>query len=311
MSTFNDTTNKFTITYFINNDEAIISSITKISTLTSATLTIPSTIPSGAHSGKDIIGIMNLALYSLKTESITTLNLPPTLSYIGKGTFTGFTNLTTIGFGTNPILTSIGEKAFSGCTGLTSVTIPSSVTTIGIEAFKGCTSLGSVNFTIATSKLLSIGNGAFYGCTGLTGTLSLPATLSTIGNEAFYNCNLIGTLSIPKNVTSIGMNAFYSNGSLTSIDFHPFTSKLNTIGNSAFEECVLNYGSTTTPGTTLTLPASLKTIGEDAFFSNPNLKSVTFPANSKLVSIGKDAFPTTTTVVLPTYTTGPFPSPTR
>ena len=64
-----------------------------------------------------------------------------------------------------PDVTSIGKGAFSGCTGLPSVTIPDSVTSIGFGAFGGCTGLTSV--TIPDS-VKSIRKGAFFGCEKLT-----------------------------------------------------------------------------------------------------------------------------------------------
>jgi hypothetical protein len=61
-----------------------------------------------------------------------------------------------------PTLTSIGRGAFSGCGYLTSVIIPNSATSIGDSAFEWCFSLTSV--TIPDS-IASIGNHAFYNTT--------------------------------------------------------------------------------------------------------------------------------------------------
>ncbi|WP_461255568.1 leucine-rich repeat domain-containing protein [Treponema sp. R80B11-R83G3] len=103
---------------------------------------------------------------------------------------------------------------------------------------------------------------------GLTG-LTLPASIKTIGREAFSGSQLT-TLTIPAGVT-IGGSAFANNqlASLTVGD------KV-TIGESAFASNKL---------TSLKIPAGV-TIGESAFANN-QLRSLTIPAG---VTIGKSAF---------------------
>ena len=78
---------------------------------------------------------------------------------IGGNAFSGNTSITSIQIPSS--ITSIGGGAFDGCSSLTSITIPNSVTSIGYKAFYGCTSL--TNITIPNS-VTSIGQYAFYGC---------------------------------------------------------------------------------------------------------------------------------------------------
>lgn len=120
---------------------------------------------------------------------------------------------------------TVGAEAFTGCTGLTSVNIGSGVTQIGYPLFKGCTSLKEVvispeneNFDISEGIIFNknhtdivrylpantqseytvpdgvsaIARGAFDSCTNLE-AITIPATVTTIGEEAVTGCapNLI------------------------------------------------------------------------------------------------------------------------
>ena len=67
-----------------------------------------------------------------------------------------------------------------------------------------CTGLTSV--TIPDS-VTSIGDEAFYNCTRLT-SVTIPDSVTSIGNYAFYCCTGLTSVTIPNSVTSIGDNAF-------------------------------------------------------------------------------------------------------
>ena len=144
-------------------------------------------------------------------------------------------------------LTSIGEEAFYECTTLTGITIPRNVTSIGEGAFNG-TALTSItvdannpnfasergilynkaktilirapqgisgNVTIPNS-VTSIGEGAFAGCTALT-SVTIPNSVTSIGGWAFYYCIALTSVTIPNSVTYIGEYAFIGCTALTSV----------------------------------------------------------------------------------------------
>ena len=102
---------------------------------------------------------------------------------IGEYTFSKCSSLTSIEIPSS--VTSISNWAFSGCSSLTSIVIPSSVTSIGVSAFSDCSSLTSIEIP---SSVTSIGDYAFYKCSNLT-SIVIPSSVTRIGFVAFEYCN--------------------------------------------------------------------------------------------------------------------------
>ena len=72
--------------------------------------------------------------------SLTSINLPSSLSSLGAGAFSGCSSLTTINIGDTNI-TNIKTKAFMNCSSLTSLELPANLGSIGANAFAGMTNL--------------------------------------------------------------------------------------------------------------------------------------------------------------------------
>ena len=152
-------------------------------------------------------------------------------------------------------LLSVGNHVFSSCPLLKQLVIPSSVISIGSSVIEGCNSLTRVvveqgnevydsrdncnaiihsatntliagcNVTTIPSSITSIGNQAFYDCDGLL-SIEIPSGVTSIGDDAFRNCDLLTTVTIPDGVKTIGNYAFYLCGKLlkvTSWIQNPFT----------------------------------------------------------------------------------------
>ena len=182
-------------------------------------------------------------------------------------------------------VTSIGEKAFEGCRGLTSVTIPNSVTSIGVGAFSRCSGLTSINVASGNTHYSSI-DGVLYNyvqdtliqCPGAKTSVTIPNSVTSIGEEAFYGCSGLTSVTIPNSVTSIGNSAFYGCSGLTSVTIG---NNVTSIGGGAFENC--------SGLTSVTIPNSVTSIGGSAFSGCSGLTSVRCLASAP-PSIGSSSF---------------------
>jgi hypothetical protein len=125
-------------------------------------------------------------------------------------------------------VTSIGWGAFISCVSLTSVTIPKNVTSIWGAAFGYCTSLTAINVDTANTAYSSI-DGVLYNKTQTflftyperksDSTFTIPNSVTSIGDDAFFFCNNLASVIIPSSVTSIGDNAFRACTRLVSVTF--------------------------------------------------------------------------------------------
>lgn len=150
------------------------------------------------------------------------------------------------------------------------------VTSIGDKAFRYSNELTSVEFP---ATLVSIGIEAFYGCTQLKTVVLSGTSLTSVGDGAFSGCSkLISADLSTASLTAISDKMFYECGSLTDVKF---STSLAAIGTYAFYDCdkltSVDLSST-----------SLTSIGDEAFYNCDALTSVAFPAS--LMSIGGSAF---------------------
>ena len=178
----------------------------------------------------------------------------------------------------------------------TSIDIPATlngytVTSIGVSyggdqwswhsGFENCRKLTSI--TIPDS-VTSIGDGAFFNCESLT-SIAIPNSVTSIGDGAFEYCESLTSVTIPDSVTYIGEYAFggdrdgfwYGTSNLTSVKIG---NGVTYIGEGAFEYC--------RKLTSVIMGNSLEIIDNNAFYDCESLKSITIP--DSVTSIGEGAF---------------------
>ena len=254
-------------------------------------------------------------------SSLTSITIPDGVTSIDNDAFEYCRSLTSI---TIPAgVTNIGYHAFGGCSSLVDITIPDDITCIGSGTFSdtkiyndesnwenGVLYIG--NYLICAKNTLSdkytikagtsaIVGGAFSSCSNLT-DVTIPDSVTSIGDYAFSECTNLTSVTIPDSVINIGADAFditgiYNNeanweNNVLYIGNHLIKAKetlpieyvvrsgTNVIASGAFEYC--------SSLKSITIPYGVTSIGSEAFYGCSSLASITIPDG--VTNIGKETF---------------------
>lgn len=214
-------------------------------------------------------GVTSIGGAAFCEPGLTDIEIPNSVTSIGRWAFSGCDNLTTINIPDS--VTSIGEAAFYDCDSLTYVKIPDRVTSIGKNAFRMCDELTSV---VLGSGVTDIGESAFFYCQKLT-KINIPNSVTSIGTYAFGACAM-SSIVIPDSVTSIGESVF---SGCSNLEHVVIGSGLTSITEGLFSSTGI---------TSIELPDGIISIGDGAFDSCFNLRSIEIPDG--VTSIGPRTF---------------------
>jgi hypothetical protein len=206
---------------------------------------------------------------------------------------------------------SIGNSAFYNCSGFTSFYIPASVTHIGNSAFLGinCTinvdlentafsDSNGILFNKDQSTLIkypsnyggsytipntvdSISNLAFFACRSLT-DVTIPNSVKFLGNQAFSYCNVLTSMFVPSSVLSMGSYVFMGSSCLINVDYtNPNFSSAEGV---LFDKLKIKLIQCPTSKTGLyDIPISVNSLGYMAFQNCSSLTSVTIPSSITII----------------------------
>lgn len=247
-------------------------------------------LPSAFATGENTFVDSSTNLHFQVTGDNTVAVVSDTVPSGAESSYTGEIAIpkTVVNSETTYTVTEIGYGAFFQNTAITKVTIPSTVTKIGEKAFYQCRNVTEISLP---DGLAEIGALAFNGCSTLA-TLTIPSAVTSIGGGAFAHCNSLQEITVPAGITDsasiqdlyISDNGAYP-GTVKFADGSPFEID----GGVLYNETVAVF-CVDREATSITVRAGTTEIFPGAFSKQDSLESVSFADDGQLTNIGQSAF---------------------
>ncbi|MCR4717214.1 MAG: leucine-rich repeat protein [Lachnospiraceae bacterium] len=233
----------------------------------------------GVYIGKGIKEIPNQLCW--RCSNIVTITIPENVKRIGSKAFMSNINMVELKF--EGTLDEIDHEAFEGCSALPEITVDA--IKIGEEAFADASGLEGIYLG---ENVETIEADAFDGVYSEVGNFYIPAKLKTLGDNAINSVKTSSYVVASSNpYFSTVDGVLFDKTKKTLVDYpssktdssYSVPEGTEAIANCAFYQDYLKD---------VTMPNSVKTIGERAFSSCEDLENVTF--SSSLNSIGECSF---------------------
>jgi hypothetical protein len=237
-------------------------------------------------------GSLNIEQYTGPGGAIvipnTTNGLP--ITSIGNLAFFNISTIASVTVGTN--VGSIGDQAFSDSS-LTSITLPASVTNISFNSFQTCFSL--TNIVVATNNPdFSSAAGVLFDQNqttllqypnGKAGSYAVPASVTDIGVDAFFESTRLTSVDLSSNVSIISDYAFWVCPAVTNFTVATNNLWFSSVAGVLFDknQDILIAYPAGNAATSYVMPNTVTYIGMDAFFGAANLINVTLGTNVSIV----------------------------
>ena len=209
----------------------------------------------------------SIASYAFNGTGLTAITLPERVRVLGDGVFSRCHALVAASI-PNAV---IGDFTFLGDTLLSKVTLGSGVMRIGTGAFNGCTSLTSVEFS-HESLVSSIGNEAFI----LSGIKNLDLSqwtrLEQVGDWAFATTP-VRQVSLPGSVTKMGEGAFFYDTALASLSLPAHASEVSAFALAGCTRLAIDS----------ILPEGCASVGDYAFYNCSQHADFVIPATVSFI----------------------------
>lgn len=169
-----------------------------------------------------------------------------------------------------PNLQTVGNQVWYNNTSLIDISLGNTLQMLGKEDFRGCVSLRRMDLKgtndYGFNFINAIPESCFYGCTNLA-EVRISDSITEIGNNAFYQCNMGNFKFETTKLKSVGSEAF---SNCSGLEYAVLPDTLSSVGKGCFLNC-----------------KSLRYVYSDSDVFTGNTKYVT-PEYTTLINNGKD-----------------------